>query len=218
MLGNPDPEGLARLRTRFQLGEPAAVEDVFFSGKLGNRPSLKHGTAIDGTEAQLPYAPTLLGDPAEPLAVVRAIGLLEHWIAAVTGSTGVIHAPRYAAETFGSVSNSLLTSQGPQVRTKLGTVTAFGTGYPGTAPVNATAEPAKGGKTWLYATAPVQIRRSTVLEPEPWGDGNVDLSSNAGFRLLERAYVIDIPCHRVAAVRTDLPLLTPQPAKEEGAA
>lgn len=227
LLGNPDPDGLERLRRRFTLGEPAAVEHLFFTGQLGNRPSLQHGTD-DGTTSPT-GRPVILGDQTKPLKVTEAIGLLEHWIACTSGSTGVIHAPRYMAEMAGAASPSLLGNQGPQVRTKLGTLIAYGTGYPGTPPTGAKDE-GTNPKTWLYATLPPTVRRSTVVEPEPWGVGNVDpygqpelapdqrtRPSDAGFRLLERTYVIDIPCGQVAAVRTDLPLLSPQPTKKEGA-
>lgn len=226
VLGNPDPDGLNRLRSRFTLGEPEALEDVFVTGKLGNRPSLTHAYAIDNSTAQKPYAPSVLPSGNNGLPVPQAIGQLEQWLASVTGSTGVIHAPRWTAEVVATT--QLLGTQGPHARTKMGTVLAFGTGYPGTPPVNGNETGEK--HVWLYATPPVQIRRSTVVEPEPWGVGNVDLHgqpelapdqrtrpSDAGFRLLERTYVIDIPCGQVAAVRTDLPLLSPQPTKEGAA-
>lgn len=195
VLGNTQPDDLEQFRQRFQLGEPAAVEHVFHTGKLGNRPALAPDAVV-------------LGNQTNPLPLARAIGLLEHWLACISGGTGVIHAPRWTAESLAT--SQLLGTRGPQAATKLGTTVAFATGYPGSAPAAAQAEDTDK-KTWLYATRPVTIRRSTVTEPTEWGAGNVDLPHNVGFRMVERSYVIDVPCGQVAAVRTDLPLLDPNP-------
>lgn len=194
VLGNTRPDDLEQFRQRFQLGEPAAVEHVFFTGKLGNRPALAPDAVVLGGEKT-----------AMPLA--RALGMLEHWLACVSGGTGVIHAPRWVSESLAT--SQLLGTRGPQASTKLGSTVAFGTGYPGSAPAAAAADTEK--TTWLYATRPVTIRRSTVTEPTEWGAGNVDLPHNVGFRMVERSYVLDIPCGQVAAVRTELPLLDPNP-------
>lgn len=198
LLGNTDPDSNARLRQRFTLGEPAALEWTFFHGLLGNRPALK-------PDAEVLYD----GGADGGLPVSQALGLLEHWLACVTGSTGMIHAPRWTAETLASA--MLMGTSGPRAATKLGTTLVFGTGYPGTAPDAATTTT----ETWLYATTPVNVRRSNVLQPADWETGAADLDTNSGFRLVERMYVLDVPCHHIAAVRTTLPALTPQiPAAE----
>lgn len=190
LLGNTAPTGMDQLRQRFRRGEPAAVEWHFFHGTLGNRPALAPDALV-------------LTDTALPLR--QAIGLLEHWLACATGSTGMIHLPRWVGETVAS--DSILTPSGPVATTRLGSTLVFGTGYPGTAPEAAS----DTTNTWLYATTPVTIRRSGLIEPADWETGSADLATNQGIRLVERMYVIDVPCHHVAAVRTDLPLLSPVP-------
>ncbi len=187
--------GLTSLRQRFRAGEQSTVERLLHTGMLGNRPALAPDALV-------------LND-GRPLPVPHAIGLLEHWMASISGGVGVIHAPRWTAQVIAT--GGLIGSAGPRATTKLGTTLALGTGYPGTAPV--TVAPPEGDdatNVWLYISRPVTLRRSTLVERDTF-----DPATNTGFRLVERLYVADLPCHQVAAVRTDLPLLTLPTPKEE---
>jgi hypothetical protein len=183
VLGRTQPEARSQLRARFLAGEQATVERVVFSGELGNVPNL-----IEATVLASPAAPDL----------PDAVGLLEQWLATTTGGVGIIHAPRWLApRAFLQV---LALTAGPRAMTVLGSSWAFGTGYPGSAPAGQSADTA----LWLYATPPVTVRRSGLIEPADWASGGFDREQNLGLLLEERLYVVDWPCMSVAAIKTSL--------------
>lgn len=210
--GNHDSAlALGNLRERFRVGEQEAVERVLYNGFLPD-PERPDWTDPEYPDPALPHLrPALRWDPVvlgggQPLPVTHAIGLLEHWLQATTGSRGIIHAPAYMATALGG--NDVVTSSGPRATTRLGHLYVFGTGYSGRQPLfsNGSQAPADGKPTaWLYATRPITIRRSAVIEPADWMTGAVNTRNNTGSLVIERMYVTSWPCS-AAAVRTDYPL------------
>lgn len=196
-LALPEADQISALRQRFTRGERHAVEDIVESGALNNYP------ALVGTEAN----PTQLLEPADAetgnypaRSIAEAVGRLEQWLAATTGGLGTIHIPRWLAAHVKS--SNVATEDGPVWTTMLDNSLAFGSGYLGRRPASA-GEDADDTKVWLYATPPVTIRRSELIEPADRTTGAFDIRTNSTALLVERIYVIDWPCTQ-AAVRTDI--------------
>ncbi|WP_367139607.1 hypothetical protein [Saccharothrix sp. HUAS TT1] len=190
-----DPDTARRqLRQRFLAGEQTQVERIVRTGLLGNYPNLELEAVPIG--------------PGTALPVPTAIGLLEQWLSVNYGGVGVIHAPRTVAPYLGTMPE--LTIQDGQAVTIFGSVWAFGTGYTGDPPDHPAAD--DENTVWLYATPPVTVRRSRLIEPAGWDSGAFDIAQNIGFLLDERLYVVDWPCG-TAAVKTTLPRVyaTPTP-------
>lgn len=183
VLGRDQGTARAQLRTRFTLGEETAVEALVASGELGNVPNLAGADVITTTAA-----PDL----------IDAVGVLEQWLADTTGGVGVIHLPLWAAPRVAA--QLVATFSGPRATTVLGSSVAFGAGYEGIAPTAG----ADDGTLWLYATPPITVRRSRLVEPADWSTGGFERDTNTGLLLTERIYVVDWPCMAVAAVKTSL--------------
>lgn len=181
VLGRDEAEARQQLRQRFLAGEQAAVERTVFDGQMGNTPYLRNAEVINTTAADKP-------------SLIEAIGLIEQWLAENYGGVGVVHAPRTMAPTLKS--QTVMDIKGGQASTVAGSAWVFGTGYPGTAPESVTA--ADEGTLWLYATPPVNVRRSQVIEPAGWESGAFDKATNSGLLLEERQYVVDWPCFTIA--------------------
>ncbi|MFR9675842.1 hypothetical protein [Streptomyces sp. TR02-1] len=208
-LGRQQDDARRQLRQRLTSGEEAAVEYLLWTGALGTTPSLAGNAEVLTTT---------------PHELEEAVGLLEHWLAASSsypdgtappfpgapGSLGVLHAPRYLTPKLTSL--RVLDTGGPQAEDPLGNRWALGGGYPGTGPAARPADQA----VWLYATRPVTVRRSEVIEPADWSTGALDTRTNDTMLLAERMYVLDFPCV-AAAVPTTLPRL-PRSASTELAA
>ena len=223
-LGNHDNDTAVRnLRERFDLGEQEAVERVIYNGFLPDPTRLdwSNNAATGGyPDPALPHLrPALRWDPVvlnggQRTPLWQAIGLLEHWLQAGSGARGLIHAPAYMATTIGG--GQLMTTSGPRALTRLGHTYVFGTGYSGRKPLFSNGatlpnshkpdtDPEGYAEAWLYATRPITVRRSAVIEPADWNTGAMNQRNNTGSMVIERVYVVDWPC-RVAAIRTDFPL------------
>lgn len=182
VLGRDAQLARTQLQTRFLAGEQNTVERVVESGELGNVPTLDEADVLAATTA-----PNL----------ADAIGMLEAWLAANWGGVGVIHAPRWLAPR--AAWEAQLVTSGPRATTVLGSVWSFGN-YPGTGPTGQVPDTA----LWLYATPPVTVRRSALIEPAGWDTGAFDRRTNQAMLLIERVYVVDWPAMSSAAVKTSL--------------
>jgi hypothetical protein len=113
----------------------------------------------------------------------NALSLLEQAIAD-SGAAGVIHCtPRVAtrwAHTGG------LSAKGGRLVTPLGTTVVPGYGYPGTGPDGS--DPGTG-KSWAYATGPVQLRRSKVTVLPDIAAEAILRPTNTVTITVERAYL-----------------------------
>lgn len=188
VLGRDETTARRQLRQRFLAGEQFAVERTVATGEAGNTPALEPDAQILSTRA---------------LSLQDAVGLLESWMARAIGGAGVIHAPQHVA--YFAPWSTMLVTKGPRAQTLFGTTWSFGAGYTGAPPAAFTGT--DNQRVWLYATAPVTIRRSPLIEPAGWSDGAFDIRQNAGFLLDERSYVVDWPCG-TAAVETLLERVT----------
>lgn len=183
-LGRTTAQDLAELRARLVSGERHTVEHAIYEGLAGARPWLRHPDTrvlADGQALDLP----------------TAVGVLEHTLA-LTGHTGIIHAPRWTAPVMDHL--RIAHRDGPRMRTLLGNAVAFGSGYSGAPPEGVEDD----GMVWLYATPQVTIRRTGIIAPAGWEDGAFNTRTNTGFLLAERVYVVDWPCQAVA-IKTNVP-------------
>lgn len=181
-LGESGERARDALRARITRGERHLVELAVDSGLIGASPYLRH------PDATIPVS--------EPVGLADAIGVLEQQLAE-SGQAGIIHAPRWTGARFSGL--GVTQRDGARMRTTLGTTLAFGSGYTGLPPAHLDDD----GLLWLYATGPVTIRRSAIIEPATLQTGAFDPQRNSMFLLAERVYVVDWPCH-TWAVPVDL--------------
>ena len=125
--------------------------------------------------------PTVLagGDPLVTLA------LLERFIGDEYGSLGVIHASRFAAAIL--VVKGLISGNGKQMQTALGTPVVVGTGYPGTG-VDGVAPP--DASEYIAATPAMFGYRSQIFESTNRPGDLLDRTSNDLYGIAERNYLI----------------------------
>lgn len=154
----------------------AAHEQVFVEARV-------HETVLRRNTTQL--------GTAAPL--VRAIGLLEDYIAEEYGGVGVIHVPRQFAALMAK--QQLLRRDGARMRSPMDNFVAFGAGYPNTDPAGAAAAATFG---WLYATGPVVVRRGDVQVRDAF-----DQRFNTRLAVAERSYVVTADCPRAVVQFTD---------------
>jgi hypothetical protein len=181
---------------RLQRGEENIAEEIIESGSLGNRPALR----VD---------PVILD--ATGLDLRDAVGLLEDWIDDTFASLGVLHAARWLTPRLGD--DKLLTrpdSTDEPYRDWLDNSWVLGAGYTGQPPEGT----ADDGTAWLYATGPVTVRRSEIIQPADMSSGALNTTTNEVFLLAERLYVVDWPC-QAAAVKTTITRPGSQPAQLE---
>lgn len=199
-LGNHDQsEALANLRERFRLGEERTVERVIYDGLFGVTPAIRDRPLVLTTGGI-----TADGKHDKPIPPLDGVGLLEHWLACDSGALGVIHMPRFMGGFFSG--GEALRQSGPRARSGLGHTFVFGAGYSGDAPYDENGElhDEVPDKVWLYATRPVTVRRSSLLQPADYEHGGFSMPRNEASLLMERVYVVDWPCE-VAAVQVDFP-------------
>lgn len=125
--------------------------------------------------------------------IVEALGRVEQALADCYNGVGVIHVPAILGSALSAA--SLVTKQGPTLRTLNGNLVALGSGYPGTSPSGAAPAP---GTTWIYATGAVFAYRSGV-EVTPMAS-TVNRSTNTVRAIAERTYVLGWDCCHIAAL------------------
>lgn len=157
------------LTNRLLAGEQSIVEDIFSQGTFGQANSLANNAV----------APTALTAAA---TVRRAIGQLDAYLANVTGTRGVIHAP---ASVSSYMWDSSVTKEGGRWVTPLGNVVSFGN-YSGK--TSAGADPA-AGHTTLYACANTVVYRSPNVETMPLG-GAFTPAENRYASFARRVYLV----------------------------
>lgn len=174
----------------FQAREAYAVEREFMNAPLipGN-PHLADG------EGDFP-AGTTAKAPREALA------LLEEEIAK-SGSAGWIHMTPYLASRLSSAGGeALYTGQG-RMETILGSVVIPGQGYTlQKGPEGQSADPGPG-REWIYATGPVQVRRSEIILTPATAAQGTDRSINEAVYEASRYYVVSWDKCLQAAVQVD---------------
>lgn len=159
-----------------QAREQARVEQAFWTGDLGNTPTLQGATILGGGAVK-----GKLG-----------LGLLEAWIAKNYGSKGVIHMTRAMATEYG------FDKDGDQLVTKLGTPVVAGAGYPGTGP---SGQVPTGNQSWIYVTPAMFGYRSEVFTSSARGGDLFDRNTNDLYAIAERNYLLGFdPCGTAAVL------------------
>lgn len=156
----------------------ARVEQAFWTGDLGNTPTLKGATALDGGVAVNPYV---------------GLGLLEDWIAKNYGSLGVIHMTRGTVAIY-----ETLQHVGDRLLTQAGTPVVAGAGYDGTSPAGAA--PA-AGQSWAYVTPAIFGFQSEVFTASGVPGDLLDRDHNDLYAIAERNYLLGFdPCGAAAVL------------------
>jgi len=160
--------------------EERRVEQAFWTGDLGNTPSLQDA----GTT-------TLATGTAQDPAV--GLGMLEQFIAETYGALGTIHMTRQAATYL----EDHLNGSGRVLTTKLGTPVVAGSGYPGTGPAG---QAVTGAAQWIYATPALFGHRTSAAVTTGRPGDLLDRAVNDLYSVAERSYLLGFDPCGVAAV------------------
>ena len=188
-LGVTPVEFRSSVRRRLLANEQHAVEAQLWgvAGGLAVDPQL---TTATGVTTVTPSAP---GSGA-------AIAALEESFYDEYGYVGTIHinTRAYANLAYGQ----LLVRNGGTLNTPMGSVWSIGSGYG----VNGPADDAPdAGTVWAFMTPPVLVRRSAVIDNDPWE--TADRAVNQFTGLAERVYAHAWTCDVVHAVQ--VPVASP---------
>ena len=174
--------------------EGAAVEKELLTG--GTIPANQH--LADGV-GNFPMGST-------PTSVLNGLALLEMEIAR-SGRAGVVHMSPQLATVLSA--NYIIFDVGGVQRTVNGTTVIAGYGYVDGDTPTGHATPT-GWEEWMYATGPVEIRRSdvftvpdTLAEAIDRGSGATEGRPNTFTYLVERYYLVDYDAVVKAAVLVD---------------
>jgi len=178
---------LARAQAILKLGWQHGAEQALWSG-----------AGVSGLEPVLngTYVATTVGTG---LSIVDAVAALEDYLGDNYLGQGVVHATRGVA-SYAKRDRQVVERAG-KLQTVLGTQWAFGGGYDGTGPGDAS--PATG-TTWLYATGLITIRRA-----DPFVNGSLgsalNRTTNDTLVFAEQPTVLTVD-GPIAAVSVDLTL------------
>lgn len=172
-----------KVRRRLVANEQAIVENAFWTGGVGASPPLAAGGAV-----------TVLPAAAN---IVDAVAKLEAFAAANYGYVPVIHA-NSAVEPWAAAEHQV-ERRNPRLYTPLGSVWAFGGGYPGTGP---NAEVPAAGHTWMFVTGQTYLWRSEDIYTTP-ALQTMNRSTNQYTLLAEREWAVSYDCV-VAAIDVTL--------------
>lgn len=191
-IGKPE-EWMRRVQVALEAYEHWAVEREFWTGALKpDNPRIAQATGTNGgTTVQL--------NASAATSIKNGIALLEQAIADA-GGNGVIH---MRPGVF-----SQMTYEGPRevfvdrgvARTQLGTVVVPGVGYTGSAPDGT---PPATTVEWLYATGPVEVRRSEIVPLPASMTEATDRQQNTTTFRAERYVLVDFDQRIHAAVKVD---------------
>lgn len=188
-----------RAQKRLMFTEERQVEYCLMTGAAGNIPYLAGGPGVQ------------VLNPTTSLSLVDGLGWLEAELGAQLGPQGVIHAARYLATSFAEKWQTQLPSAGTPSgggasrnttsrSTTVGTPVVFGSGYPAIGPDG---KPPAAGKSWIYASGPIQIFRAPVITVEVF-TGTSATPTNDAIVIAERQYMVEMDCP-ILAVQVDVP-------------
>ncbi len=170
--------------------EGAAVENEFMTGtRLLLNPHLSDG---QGTFPNLDAVTT----------IVNGLALLEGEIAK-SGRLGLIHLSPMAATMLGQYYLVNYDSKTGVLRTTNGSVVIPGTGYVTGATPSGHAAPAAGDQEWMYASGPIDIRRTEIFTTPDQVFQALDRVTNTITYRAERHYLVDFDQTVQAAVLVD---------------
>jgi hypothetical protein len=171
---------VARASAAIDAVEAAAIEKEFMGGDvLGSQPHLANGDADILT--------------VSATNVVNGLGLLENAIGE-TGKAGVIHCS--PALIIALTDRAFLrvvdrgTAGAPQLQTYNGTPVVAGAGYIGVSTPDGESA-ATGSQEWIYATGPIEVRRSRpIVLPGDLSEALIRGTNTVEYRV-ERYVVVD---------------------------
>lgn len=177
------------------------VERTFWTGLVDGRtlmfPHLAASAQVVDNDGIILQPTTSTAVTGVAVDVATGLGRLEQALADCYGGRGVVHVPLEALATLDA--HTLLRPVGGrdassgqfgrQLETLAGNLVAVGAGYPGTGPTGV--DPGTT-TTWLYATGPVFMYRSSV-KVNPFSS-TVDRNNNTIEMLAERTYVLGFDC------------------------
>lgn len=178
-------EGQARALEGLSLGEQRALEEHFMRQVLCGYAAGNDLTPVAGA-----------------LSVASGVGVLEGWLAANYGGTGVLHVPAGVAALFSRDSLVDIAEAGRE--TLVGNCVVFGAGYQanvGPANPGPGCALAPAGEAWLYITPPVRIRRDEPSLTFSAESLSVRSTTNDRYALAETTFVPEVACCTAAAVR-----------------
>lgn len=179
-IGRSEDEAFDRARQHLLSGAGRAIERAIQFGEPGNEPTLS-SEAVDINSGA-------------PVGTVEAIALLEQYLGENYGGVGVLHMNRRLATH--AIAEGVVSVQGDQLRTGLGTLVAAGAGYdslagPDESPIGSPESP-DSAPLWIYATGAVHGWRSPVVAT-PEG-ASLDREWNTLTVVVEQTYVIGWEC------------------------
>lgn len=145
------------------------------------------GVAIGSAVGSSLAAGTDLTPAGGPTTVTDGVGLLEQYLASVSGTVGTIHTPRYAAGAI--VASVGVERVGQHLETPVGTLVAASGGYD----IVQAGQIADDGTATLYATGRLTIWRSDVAV-SPDEDQVPARSNNDVLVTADRQYAVGWDC------------------------
>lgn len=168
---------------RLYFWEEHKVEEIFWSGQTANgsiNPSLAFGNDTCDIE------PEIIGSNLSPIS---AFAVLEEALTDIVPGGGIIHVPHGLASYLAD--KKLIKEDNGVYFSPTGTPVVIGSGYSGTGPGNIVPDT---GTTYIYATGPMAIWRSDVIQnPEDVFDG-IDRYINNVTVFVERFYAVGFSC------------------------
>jgi len=165
--------------------EEQGVEEIFWTG-ITIDGTLSSSLATGDTDNTVTVTDVTGGTTLDP---VTALDVLEEAMGTCVPGQGVIHVPLRAASTLAS--QFLVVPEGDTVHTHTGNLVAFGTGYPGTGPDNASVA---DGEAWLFGTGQVMVWKSDTFLTPPDVAAAVDRTVNDLTVFAERTYAVGFSC------------------------
>lgn len=180
-------EATSRAREHLISREEGRVEQAFWTGDLGNVPTLRGATEVT----------PLLATGSIKDRIEGAVAALENWLADTYGSLGVIHMTRELA----MLGLGNMEVKGNRITTRLGSPVAAGAGYDGSGPA---AQAPTATSQWIYATPAMFGYRSEIFLPSARRGDLLDRGHNILYAVAERSYLLGFdPCGH-AAVKINL--------------
>lgn len=188
----------ARTIAALDNGQGRPMETAFWTGVTGEATLYPHLASDDVVveEACVQTAATVVTGSGTAASWQQGIALLEAALVDCYGGVGVIHMPFWVAAILQGEMFLVVDEKRQQLRTRLGTLVAAGTGYPGTGPDGSA--PANGA-AWIYGTGAIVGRQSAV--DISTREEALDRSINRMVMIAERTFVLAWDsCHVCAQI------------------
>jgi hypothetical protein len=194
-VGRPADEAYEIARQRLLKWEERQLEEILWTGVIDNGSGFVNPSFAFGND-ECDIVPEDL-NPAGAVDIVRAVSLIEEALGNTSGC-GIIHAPGGLAAYLKF--NFLVEKDNGTYYSPQGYPIVIGNGYPGSGPGNT---PANSGELWLFATGPMVLAKSNMLQvPDNIAEGVNRMVNDIEIRA-ERFYSVGFSC-ALFAVRVEL--------------